>query len=122
MLDWIKKLFTEPTTLGVIVTSALLGLIMGLGAGVNQFENKRWAGIVRAALLGVCVAVIVGLGVADYVKNETARLAIVGACAAIGEDIWCGLKAVGRGMRTDPLGYLSRLLAALRGRPTGGDK
>lgn len=122
MLDWLRKLFTEPTTLGVIVTSAFLGLIMGAGAGVSQFEHKRWFGIARAALMGMCVAVMVGLGVADYVGNETARLAIVGACAAIGEDIWCGLKTVGRGLRTDPLGYFSRLLDALRGRQNGGEK
>ena len=121
MIDWQKKLFTESTTLGIILTSAVLGLVMGAGAGVSQFESKRWPGIARAALLGMCVAVIVGLGVADYVSNETARLAIVGACAAIGEDIWAGLKSVGRGLRQDPLGYLSRLLEALRGR-TGSDK
>ncbi|MES2941881.1 MAG: hypothetical protein V4772_03310 [Pseudomonadota bacterium] len=64
------------------------------------------------------LAVIVGLGVSNYIESETAKLAIVGACAAIGEDIWEGLKAVGRGIRTDPLAYLLRVITALRGRET----
>lgn len=116
MLDWLKKLFAEPTTLGIIVTSAFIGLLGGAGAGVAQFSRERWSGIARAAIIGIFVAVIVGLGVADFVSSETAKLAIVGACAAIGEDIWEGLKALGRGVRSDPLGYFARLINALRGR------
>jgi hypothetical protein len=70
-------------------------------------------------LVGVAVAILVGLGLEDFIASETARLAIVGACAVVSEDIWAGLKAVGNSLRKDPLGFVMRLLDAVRGRSAG---
>lgn len=106
--------------MGIIITSAVVGLFSGAGAGVAQFKNGGWPAVFRAAVIGTFVAVIVGLGISSYIANETIKLAIVGACAAIGEDIFEGLKTFGRGIRKDPLGYLSRVFDALRGNPRDG--
>ncbi|SEA50754.1 hypothetical protein [Variovorax sp. YR216] len=116
MQDWIKKLFNEPHTLGIMASSAIVGAIAGLAQGVVQKRHGGWGGLLRAVLTGVVVAIIVGLGIEDFVGSETLRLAIVGACAVISEDIWAGLKMLGNGMRKDPLGFAARLLDALRGR------
>lgn len=127
MQDWLKKLFTEPQTLGIIVSSALVGLFAGLAQGVVEKRHGGWGGFLRALLTGVSVAVIVGLGIEGFVASETLRLAIVGACAVVSEDIWMGLRAVGGAMRNDPLGFAVRLLDAVRGRdysarkPAGAD-
>lgn len=115
MLDWLKKLFSEPTTLGIIFSSAIVGLVSGSAAGVSQYRNTGIHGVVRSCLIGIMVGIIVGLGIADYVQSETAKLAIVGAMAAIGEDIFEGLKSFGKGVRTDPLGYVARMIDAFRG-------
>ncbi len=119
MADWLKRIFTESTLVGIILASAIIGLIGGLASGAAQFRRNGLGGMVRAAIIGVFVAIIVGLGVADYVNSEAAKLAIVGACAAIGESILAGLHALGTGLRTDPLGTLSRIIDALRGHPPG---
>ncbi|SDI78416.1 hypothetical protein [Variovorax sp. OV700] len=116
MQDWLKKLFTEPHTFGIIISSALVGLFAGLAQGVVEKRHGGWGGFARAVLTGVAVAVIVGLGIQGFVASETLRLAIVGACAVISEDIWMGLRAMGVAMRNDPLGFAVRLLDAIRGR------
>ncbi|OAK55055.1 hypothetical protein A3K87_04465 [Variovorax paradoxus] len=116
MQDWLKKLFTEPQTLGIIVSSALVGLFAGLAQGVVEKRHGGWGGFLRALLTGVSVAVIVGLGIEGFVVSETLRLAIVGACAVVSEDIWMGLRSVGGAMRSDPLGFAVRVLDAVRGR------
>ncbi|WP_395315818.1 hypothetical protein [Variovorax sp. UC74_104] len=116
MQDWLKKLFTEPQTLGIIVSSALVGLFAGLAQGVVEKRHGGWGGFLRALLTGVSVAVFVGLGIEGFVASETLRLAIVGACAVVSEDIWMGLRSVGGAMRNDPLGFAVRLLDAIRGR------
>ena len=116
MQDWLKKLFTEPHTFGIIISSALVGLFAGLAQGVVEKRHGGWGGFLRALLTGVAVAVIVGLGIEGFVASETLRLAIVGACAVVSEDIWMGLRAMGGAMRKDPLGFAVRLLDAIRGR------
>lgn len=116
MQDWIKKIFNEPSTFGIIVSSGVVGAVAGLAQGVIERRHGGWGGFCRAVLSGVAVAVIVGLGIEDFVKTETFRLGIVGACAVVSEDIWAGLKAVGASLRKDPLGFLARLIDAVRGR------
>jgi hypothetical protein len=119
MQDWLKKLFAEPHTFGIIISSALVGLFAGLAQGIVEKRHGGWGGFLRALLTGVAVAVIVGLGIQGFVASETLRLAIVGACAVISEDIWMGLRAMGGAMRKDPLGFAVRLLDAIRGRDHG---
>lgn len=121
MQDWFKKLFAEPSTLGIIMSSAVVGVIAGLAQGVEQ-RHGGWAGLGRAVLTGTAVAVIVGLGIEDFIPSETARLAIVGACAVVSEDIWAGLKTLGSAVRKDPLGFVARILDAMRGRGAGAAK
>lgn len=116
MQDWLKKLFAEPQTLGIIVSSALVGLFAGLAQGVVAKRHGGWGGFVRALLMGVAVAVIVGLGIEGFVTSETLRLAIVGACAVVSEDIWMGLRSLGTALRHDPLAFAVRVLDAVRGR------
>lgn len=122
MTDWIKKLFNEPHTLGIIVSSAAVGAVAGLVQGVVEKRHGGWGGFLRAVLTGVVVAVIVGLGIEDFITSETARLAIVGACAVVSEDIWAGLKSLGNAMRKDPLGFIVHVLDAVRGRGRGARK
>ena len=119
MQDWIKKLFAEPHTAGIIISSAIVGAVASLAKGVVEQRHGGWLGFVRAVLTGVAVAVLVGLGLEDFIASETARLAIVGACAVVSEDIWAGLKAIGSSLRKDPLGFVMRLLDAIRGRSVG---
>lgn len=116
-MEWLKKLFNEPSTLVVIFSSGVVGLVVGIANGVVQKRHGGWAGFWGALVTGVSVAVIVGLGTEDYIKSETLRLAIIGACAVVSDDIWAGLKTLGMGLRTDPFGTIWRVLDALRGRP-----
>lgn len=122
MQDWVKKLFAEPSTLGIIVSSAAVGVVAGIAQGVVEKRHGGWGGFARAVLTGTAVAVIVGLGIEDFIASETARLAIVGACAVISEDIWAGLKALGSAMRRDPLGFVARVIDAVRGRAQAARK
>lgn len=115
-MDWLKKFFSEPTTLGVILSSGFIGILCGSAQGVIQRKHGGWGGFWTAVLTGVAIAVIVGLGIRDYVPSEPLRLALIGAAAAISDDIWAGLRAVGRLLREDPLGTVSRFIDALRGR------
>jgi hypothetical protein len=114
-MDW-KKLFSDPSTLVAIFTSGAIGLGVGIANGIIQKKHGGWSGFFGSAAVGGAVAVIVGLAVQDYIKAEALRLAIVGLCAVISEDIWQGLKTFGQGLRTDPLGAIARLIDALRGK------
>jgi len=116
MQDWVKKLFNEPATLGIMLPSAIVGLIAGITQGVVVKRHGGWGGLLRAMLTGVAVAVFVGLGIEDFIESETARLAIVGACAVISEEIWDGLHWFGSELRRDPLGFIVRLVNVARGR------
>lgn len=116
-MDWLKKFFTEPGTLAALVTSGLIGFIVGVANGVVQKRHDGWTGFFSAVATGVTISLIVGLGIEGYVHNEAARLAIIGACAVISDDIRAGLKALGSGIRTDPLGTITRIFDALRARP-----
>lgn len=116
MFDWAKKLFNEPHTLTIILTSGIIGLVTGIAQGIVQKRHGGWGGFVSAILTGIVVSVMVGLAIEGFVSSETLRLAIVGACAVVSEDIWNGLKTLGFGLRADPLGFIVRVLDALRGR------
>lgn len=116
-MEWFKKFFSDPATLGVLGSSAVIGLVMGGAQGYIQKKHGGWPGFWTALFTGVAVALLVGLGIKDYVQSETFRLAIVAAAAIISEDVWAGLRAIGRLIREDPLGAVSRLIDALRGKP-----
>lgn len=116
MFDQFKKLFSEPQTLGIIVTSGTVGLFVGIAQGTIQRRHGGWPGFFSAAITGAVVAVITGLAIDSFVPSETVRMAIIGVCAVVSEDIWAGLKTLGRGVRSDPLGFVVRVLDALRGR------
>lgn len=124
MPDWLKKLFNEPATLGIIMTSGIVGLFIGVVQGNIQRRHGGWPGFFGALLTGVAVAVISGLAIQSFVASEPLRLAVVGICALVSEDIIAGLKALGGGVRTDPIGFFIRVFDALRGRvtiPRSGD-
>lgn len=116
-MDWLKRFVNEPGTLIALFSSGLVGLVIGIANGVIQKKHGGWAGFFGAIATGVAVSIIVGLGITDYVKSESFRLAIIGVCAVISNDIWEGLRTFGSGLRTDPLGYIARLISALRGLP-----
>lgn len=115
-MDWLKRLFNEPVTLGVLISSGVAGLVMGAVNGIIQQKRGGWPGFFSAMFVGMGVALIVGLGIQDYIKSETLKLAIIGACAVVSDDIWSGLKTLGTGLRTDPLGTVFRVIDALRGK------
>lgn len=117
-MDWLKKFVNDPGTIIVIFTSGVIGLMIGVANGVIQRKHGGWGGFIGAVVTGLAVAVIVGLGIQDYVRSEGFRLAIVGVCAVISNDIWEGLQTFGKGLRTDLIGSIVRVLDALRGRPT----
>jgi hypothetical protein len=116
-MDWLKRFFNDPATVGILASSGLIGLVVGIANGVVQKKHGGWSGFFGALVTGTVIAVIVGLGIDGYVKSETLRLAIIGACAVISDDIWAGLKSLGGGLRTDPFGTITRILDALRARP-----
>lgn len=116
MFDNLKKLFSEPQTLGIIITSGVAGFFVGVLQGIVQKRHGGWGGFFSAILTGIIVSVIVGLAIQSFVTSETLRLAIVGACAVVSEDIWNGLKTLGFGLRQDPFGFVVRVLDAIRGR------
>lgn len=116
----LEAISVQSATLAVMLSSAFVGLFGSAMAGAAQFKHGGWGGVVRAMVVGSGVAVIVGLGVSEYISSEAIRFAIVGGCAAIGEDIWYGLKAIGTGIRNDPLGYVTRVIDAFKGRPSAG--
>lgn len=113
-MDW-RKLFSEPGTLIVIFTSSVVGLCVGSAQGVLQHKYGGWAGFIGAIAKAMVVSVLVGLSMQDYIHQETLRLALIGASAVIADDIWAGLRAMGRLIREDPLGTVSEFIAALRG-------
>lgn len=116
MTDWFKKLFAEPQTLFVIITSGLVGLFIGIAQGVVQKRHGGWGGFFAAIAKAAVVAVVTGLAIHGFVPSETARFAIVGVCTMVSDDIWEGLKTLGAGLRVDPLGFIVRVLDAVRGR------
>lgn len=109
-------------TVSIVLTSMVLGLFGSSVAGAAQFKHGGWGGVIRALAMGMGIAVLVGFGVSDYVESQTLKFAIIGGCAAIAEDIWFGLKAMGTGLRSDPLAYVGRVLDALRGKSSGGSQ
>lgn len=98
-MDWWKKLFNDPATLGVILTSGAVGLVGSIANGVIQKKHGGWGGFFGALFIGITISVIVGLGIQNYIQSETARLAIIGACAVVSDDIWAGLKSLGSGVQ-----------------------
>lgn len=119
--QFFEYLNIQGATLAVLLSSAVMGLIGSSAAGAAQFKHGGWGGVIRALVIGIVVAILVGFGLNDYVDSQFFKFAIIGGCAAIGEDIWFGLKAMGAGLRQDPLGYAGRIIDALRGRPSGGN-
>lgn len=117
MFDWPKRLFNDPNTLAIILSSGIVGLIAGGAQGVVQKRHGGWWGFLSAIMTGIAVAILVGLAIADWVPSETMRFAIVGASAVVSEDIFAGLKTIGRSLRADPFGFIFRVMDAMRGRP-----
>lgn len=114
--SFLEYVSIQSTTVAIMVSSMVVGLVGSAVAGAAQFKHGGWGGVARALVIGSGVAVLVGFGVSEYITSQTVKFAIIGGCAAIGEDIWFGLKAMGQGIRNDPLGYVSRVIDAFRGR------
>jgi hypothetical protein len=115
--DW-KKLFSDPRTVAALFAGGLIGLVIGTINGVIQKRHGGWPAFFAAICTGVGVAMIVNVGISEYIKSETARIAIVAVCAIISDDIWAGFKTLGVGFRKNPLDSVFRVLDALRGRPS----
>lgn len=113
-MEW-RKVFTEPGTLIAILTSSIVGLCVGSAQGLVQHKYGGWSGFFGAIATAMVVSVLVGLSLQEYVHQEALRLALIGASAVIADDIWAGLRAMGRLIREDPLGTVSQFFAALRG-------
>jgi hypothetical protein len=119
-MDFVRRLFEDERTLRVIIVSSVIGLIAGLAHGFVQLRYGGWRGFLAATLIAVVVANIVGLSIGEVIGSEMLKLSIIGMCAAASGDIWIGFKVLGRGLRTDPLGFVFRVLDALRGQPVRG--
>lgn len=114
-MDW-KRFFSDPATAVVLLSSGLIGFIVGVANGVVQKKHGGWPGFFAAICTAVAISMIVGLGIDGYVTNKSLQLAIVGVCALISDDIRAGFMTLGSNIRTDPLGALARIIDALRGR------
>lgn len=114
-MDWLKRFFNDPATMVILFSSGVIGFIVGIANGVVQKRHGGWTGFFAAICTAIAISMIVGLGIDGYVTNKSLRLAIVGVCALISDDIRAGLMALGAGLRTDPLGAISRFIDALRG-------
>lgn len=115
-MDW-KKFFSDPATVVVMFTSGIAGLVIGIINGVIQKRHGGWPAFFGAIATGIGVAVIVGLALNEYVKSETLRLAIIGFCAVISDDIWAGFKVLGGLFKKNPLDMIMRVLSAIKGNP-----
>jgi hypothetical protein len=116
-MDW-KKFFSDPTTVVAMFTSGIAGLVIGIINGVVQKRHGGWPAFFAAMATGVGVAIIVGLALHEYVQSETLRLAIIGFCAVISDDIWAGFKVLGSAFKKNPIDMVMRVLAAIRGQTT----
>lgn len=115
-IDWAKKFFSEPGTVIVMLTSGALGFIVGIANGVVQKRHGGWPAFFGSVATGTVIAVVIGLGMSEYIKSETLKLAIVAVCAIISDDIWAGFKTLGASFRSNPIESFFRVLDALRGR------
>jgi hypothetical protein len=116
-MDGLKKFFSEPGTVITLFSSGLLGIFVGVANGVIQKRHGGWPAFWGSLATGVVIATLVGLAIAEYVKTEAMRFAIIGACAVISDDIWAGLKTFGSSFRSNPLETIFRIMDAVRGRP-----
>lgn len=115
-MEWLRKFFNEPGTLIAVASGGVIGLVVGIANGIIQRKHGGWGGFFSAIMWGVIVSVLVGLLVQDYIESEALRFAIIGLCAVISDDIVTGLRTFGAGLRTDPVGYVAKVLNALRGK------
>lgn len=116
-MEW-KKFFSDPATVIAFFTSGVIGLVIGIANGVIQRRHGGWGGFFAAIATGVSVAIVVGLALADYVKSETMRTAIIAICAIVSDDIWAGFKSLGGSFRKNPVDFFIRVLNALKGQST----
>jgi hypothetical protein len=113
-MEW-KKFFSDPATVVALFTSGVVGLLVGAINGIIQKRHGGWPAFFGAVATGAGVAIITGLALNEYVKSETLRLAIIGFCAVVSDDIWAGFRTLGGLFRKDPLDTVFRVWAAWRG-------
>ena len=72
-----------------------------------------WFSLMCASVL---VAVLVGLAVDDTGLSESQKAAVIGICAFVAEDILLGVSVIAGALRSDPIGTLRQIWAAIRGK------
>lgn len=105
----ISTLYTALTVSGVI------GLVVGIARGVILQRHGSVGALLRGAVASALVAVLVSGGLEDSSLSLNMRISITGVCAFIADDILLGLLSLGQLLGKDPLGFLSRFVAAYRG-------
>jgi hypothetical protein len=103
------------TLLAYVYVSGILGLFVGIARGIIQQKHGSFGAFFRGVVASVFVAILVSWGITDAGLTVTTKGVIVGVCAFIADDILLGLLSLGALIGKDPLGFLSRLLAAYRG-------
>lgn len=96
-------------------TSGLLGLVVGIAAGIVSKRYGDWRGWVRGLVSAVLVGALVGLGIHDSTLAAATQGAVIGACAFVAPDILDGLMQLASLIRADPIGFVRRVRNALRG-------
>lgn len=98
--DLAEKLkFLAPVALAVLAGTARF-LMLPKGQSALAY--------VRGILMAVLVAWIVAAATDGYGMNENYRVAAIGVCSFMADDLLRGLLALGEEFRKDPFGFIKR--------------
>ena len=109
---------------GALVTAGVTGtlaLVIGIFRAVINERHGGPRGLIRGILASIVVAVLVGWALTGFDLQLPVKLAIVGVCAYLADDILLGLVVIGSLFRDDPGSFIFKLFDALRGRPPSKD-
>jgi hypothetical protein len=107
----------------VVVKAAAVGAVVGLVVAFLRGLIERKYGSIGEWVAALAAAVLVG-AIASLLLHEvdmadTLKGVLIAGSGFIADDVLRGLKVIGAGIATDPLGSWQRILDALRG---GGRK
>ena len=97
-------------------TSGIVALLSGVARLIIQQKYGSWTIFLRGLLSSIVVGVMVGFAVEDYSAMTAGKLTLVAASAYLAEDLLVGFSIMGNLFRQDPLGFLYRIMDAIKGK------
>lgn len=108
--------------LTVVAATGLGGFIVGVFRIAILRKYGGWLTWLAALCGSVLVAVLAGLAVQDTGLTEAQRWGVVGICAFVADDLVIAIMSIAQMMRSDPVGFFSRIVRAARGKDIGRRK